>query len=75
MARLVPALPSHEKCYAAHGKQSQAQRDGQAAAEDAHSTPRPPLNHQAARELPGRYRPVRRPWLVDAAAGRPAARG
>jgi hypothetical protein len=32
-------------------------------------------HRQVARELPGRYRPVRRPWLVNAAAGWPAARG
>jgi hypothetical protein len=48
--------PSHQQRQTAHGQQSHAQGDGQAAAKDPYSRPRPPFNHHGVRFLPGRDR-------------------
>jgi hypothetical protein len=48
--------PSHQQRQTAHGQQSHAQGDGQAAAEDPYSTLGPPFNHHGVRFLPGRDR-------------------
>jgi hypothetical protein len=45
--------PVRQQYQAGHAEQSRAQGDRQAAANDAHSTLWPPLNHHAARYLPG----------------------
>jgi len=53
-----PSCSLDQQDQTAQGEQSQSQRDGETAAEDADSTPRSPLSHHAGGQLSGRHRLV-----------------